>query len=64
MVFPSLQPIQLLPADYPGFLLGLLPLGAFILLCCLIAWKNWLDARAAARARRQPPAPAAALGCH
>lgn len=64
MVFPSLQPIQLLPADYPGFLLGLLPPGAFILLGCLIAWKNWLDARAAARARRQPPAPAAALGCH
>ena len=40
MVFPGLQPLQLLPADYPGFLLAILPPGAFILLGCLIAWKN------------------------
>jgi electron transport complex protein RnfE len=53
MVFPSLQPIQLLPDSYPGFLLGLLPPGAFILLGCMIAGKNWLDARAAARARHK-----------
>ena len=59
MVFPSLQPIQLLPESYPGFLLGLLPPGAFILLGCMIAWKNWMDARAAARARDQGNAPAA-----
>jgi electron transport complex protein RnfE len=45
----GLQPLQLLPADYPGFLLALLPPGAFILLGCLIAWKNWVEARAAAR---------------
>jgi hypothetical protein len=45
MVFPGLQPLQLLPADYPGFLLAMLPPGAFILLGCLIAWKNWIDAR-------------------
>lgn len=51
MVIPGLEPLQLLPASYPGFLLALLPPGAFILLGCLIAWKNWLDARAAARAR-------------
>ena len=62
MVFPSIQPIQLLPESYPGFLLALLPPGAFILLGCLIAWKNWLDARAAARARGKPPLPEAALG--
>ena len=62
MVFPSLQPIQLLPADYPGLLLALLPPGAFILLGCLIAWKNWLDARAAARARGKPRVAEAALG--
>ncbi|HET6719830.1 MAG TPA: electron transport complex subunit E, partial [Rhodocyclaceae bacterium] len=37
MVFAGLQPLQLLPADYPGFLLALLPPGAFILLGCLIA---------------------------
>jgi electron transport complex protein RnfE len=62
MVFPALQPLQLLPADYPGFLLAMLPPGAFILLGCLIAWKNWVEARAAARRpgprrsrRRQAP---------
>jgi electron transport complex protein RnfE len=49
MVFPALQPLQLLPADYPGFLLAMLPPGAFILLGCLISWKNWVEARAAAR---------------
>ena len=64
MVFPSLQPIQVLPESYPGFLLALLPPGAFILLGCLIAWKNWMDARAADRARLKPPAPVEALGCH
>lgn len=64
MVFPSLQPIQLLPESYPGFLLALLPPGAFILLGCLIAWKNWLNARAAVRAQTKPPAPVATAGCH
>ena len=49
MVFPALQPLQLLPADYPGLLLAILPPGAFILLGCLIAWKNWVEARVAAR---------------
>ena len=64
MVFPSLHPIQLLPESYPGFLLALLPPGAVILLGCLIAWKNWMDARAARRANQQPPAPVATAGCH
>ena len=64
MVFPGLQPIQLLPESYPGFLLAMLPPGAFILLGCMIAWKNWLDARAAARAQRKPPQPAATAGAH
>ena len=62
MVIPGLQPLQLLPADYPGFLLALLPPGAFIVLGCLIAWKNWIEARAAARQQRHTPsqpAPAA-----
>ena len=53
LVFPGLQPLQLLPADYPGFLLAILPPGAFILLGCLIAWKNWVEARAAARQNRR-----------
>jgi electron transport complex protein RnfE len=52
MVIPGLQPLQILPADYPGLLLALLPPGAFILLGCLIAWKNWIEARAAERAKQ------------
>ncbi len=64
MVFPDLRPIHLLPESYPGFLLAMLPPGAFILLGCMIAWKNWLDARAAARAQRKPPQPAATAGAH
>ena len=63
MVFPSLHPIQVLPESYPGFLLGLLPPGAFILLGCMIAWKNWMDARAAQRNKLKPPAPVATAGC-
>ncbi len=63
MVFPGLSPLQLLPESYPGFLLALLPPGAFILLGCMIAWKNWMDARAAARVQRKPRRPAAA-GVH
>ena len=59
MVFPGLQPLQLLPADYPGFLIAMLPPGAFILLGCLIAWKNWIEARAAARQQRHMPEPLA-----
>ena len=64
MVIPGIQPLQLLPADYPGFLLALLPPGAFIVLGCLIAWKNWIEARAAARQQRRTPEPIAAGGCH
>lgn len=51
MVLPVLSPLQLLPVDYPGFMLAILPPGAFILLGCLIAWKNWVEARALARRR-------------
>ena len=62
MVFAGLQPIQLLPENYPGFLLAMLPPGAFILLGCMIAWKNWIEARAAARQQRATPQPVAAGG--
>ena len=55
MVIPGLRPLQLLPADYPGFLIAMLPPGAFILLGCMIAWKNWIDARAAARQQHRNP---------
>jgi len=60
MVFPALHPLQILPADYPGFLLALLPPGAFILLGCLIAAKNWLESKTAARAQRASTQPTAA----
>ncbi len=63
LVFSNLQPLQVLPADYPGLLLAILPPGAFILLGCMIAWKNWVEARAAARQQR-PAAPVATGGCH
>lgn len=45
LVIPGAQPLQLLPADYPGLLLAILPPGAFIVLGCMIAAKNWIDAR-------------------
>ena len=64
LVFPSLKPLQLLPADYPGFLIAMLPPGAFILLGCLVASKNWLEARQAAKLHRKAPDPVAAGGCH
>ena len=65
MVFPGLGAIQVFPDDYPGFLLALLPPGAFILLGCMIAWKNWVEARAAKRrGARINPEPVSAGGCH
>ena len=62
MIFPTLSGIQVLPADYPGFLIAMLPPGAFFILGLLIAGRNWLDARANQRVREhrlheQPPAP-------
>jgi len=62
MIVPSAQAWQVLPQDYPGFLVAILPPGAFFVLGLLIAGRNWIDARASARARnkRQPAEPAAA----
>lgn len=54
MVIPSAHAIQVLPADYPGFLVAILPPGAFFTLACVIALRNWLDLRAA---KAQPTAP-------
>ena len=51
LIVPGARALQVLPADYPGFLAAILPPGAFILLGCLIAARNWIDARAARRAR-------------
>jgi len=54
MIIPGAQAWQILPEDYPGFLLAILPPGAFITLGCLVAGKNWLDARAAKAAAARP----------
>jgi len=53
MVIPSAHAIQILPEDYPGFLVAILPPGAFFVLGLLIAGRNWLDARANERLRQQ-----------
>jgi electron transport complex protein RnfE len=62
MVIPGLHPLRLLPPEYPGLLLAMLPPGAFILLGCLIAWKNWIESRATARSQRRSPPPATVAG--
>ena len=59
MLIPGAQPIVLFGADYPGFLIAILPPGAFIALGCLITGRNWIEARKQARARANPPAPSA-----
>lgn len=63
LVIPGAQALQLLPADYPGLLLAILPPGAFIILGCIIACKNWIDARQSAKAVL-PVTPVAAGGYH
>ncbi|MBU3667130.1 MAG: electron transport complex subunit E [Rhodocyclaceae bacterium] len=63
LVIAGAQPLHLMPADYPGLLLAVLPPGAFIVLGCMIAAKNWIDARQAA-ANLNQPAPVGAAGSH
>jgi electron transport complex protein RnfE len=53
MVIPSATGIQILSADYPGFLVAILPPGAFVVLGMLIAARNWFDARANQRLREK-----------
>jgi electron transport complex protein RnfE len=53
MLLPGLQGIQVLPEDYPGFLVAMLPPGAFFILGLMIAGRNWLDARANERAKQR-----------
>jgi electron transport complex protein RnfE len=63
MIVPTASAIQILPAEYPGFLIAILPPGAFFVLGLLVAGRNWLDYRANQRIlaqRAQPPAPAMA----
>jgi electron transport complex protein RnfE len=56
-VIPGAQALQLLPADYPGFLVAILPPGAFFTLAFLIAARNWIDARASRRAAPSATSP-------
>jgi electron transport complex protein RnfE len=49
--------LTLIP-DHPGFLLAMLPPGAFIGLGLLIAARSWLDSRSSRRARTTAPAAA------
>ena len=51
MIFPNAHAIQVLPETYPGFLIAILPPGAFFVLGFMIAGRNWLEARANARQR-------------
>jgi electron transport complex protein RnfE len=63
MIFPTASAIQVLPADYPGFLVAILPPGAFFVLGLMVAGRNWLDHRANQRIlaqRAQQPAAAPA----
>ena len=61
MIIPGTLGIQVLPEDYPGFLVAILPPGAFFVLGLMVAGRNWLEARAnqrrlAQRLHQQAPA--------
>jgi electron transport complex protein RnfE len=53
MVIPGASAWQILPEDYPGFLVAILPPGAFFVLGLMVAGRNWLEARANERLRQQ-----------
>jgi electron transport complex protein RnfE len=52
MIIPGLSPLSVFGDDYPGFLLAVLPPGAFFALGCLIAAYNAINARLKARAQQ------------
>lgn len=60
MIIPGASAWQILPEGYPGFLIAILPPGAFFVLGLLIAGRNWLDHRANERAKARLLAQAAA----
>ncbi|MFN3884701.1 MAG: Rnf-Nqr domain containing protein, partial [Rhodocyclaceae bacterium] len=51
MIVPGAHALRILPESYPGFLIMILPPGAFFALGLLIAGRNWLDHRANERAK-------------
>ena len=60
MLVPGLSAWNVFGNDYPGFLIAILPPGAFFALGCLIAAFNAINTNLAARARKRPPAAQAA----
>lgn len=62
MVIPGAQAITLFGDDYPGFLVAILPPGAFISLGLLVAARTWWTQRQAARGITTPKAPS--HGCN
>ena len=59
MIIPGASALNVFGDDYPGFLIAILPPGAFIGLGLLIAGRNWLDQRAQRRAQQAARAIAA-----
>ena len=57
LLIDGAEPLELFGRDYPGFLVAILPPGAFFALGILIALRNWIEARAT---RRRPTPPQAA----
>ena len=55
MILPGASAWNVFGDDYPGFLIAILPPGAFFALGVLIAAFNAINVRLAARARRRPP---------
>ena len=55
MIIPGASAISVFGDDYNGFLIAILPPGAFYALGVLIAAFNAINVRLATRARRQPP---------
>jgi electron transport complex protein RnfE len=49
MIIPGTHAIELFSEDYPGFLIGILPPGAFFTVGLLIAARNWIENRASER---------------
>lgn len=49
MLLPGTHGINVLGEDYPGFLIAMLPPGAFFVLGAMIATRNWWESRSASR---------------
>ncbi|MEZ5627639.1 MAG: electron transport complex subunit E [Rhodocyclaceae bacterium] len=59
LIIEGAAAIKVLGEGYPGFLIAILPPGAFFALGCLIAAYNWINSRAAARKHAAPATPQA-----